>query len=82
MPEVKLPVTISNLVQWAGLLVAASIAWAVLDNRVSVQASRIEDHESRLRTIERDFLVAFGELKGEFQGVKTRLSAIEKAVKP
>lgn len=46
------------------------------------QSRMLEDHESRLRTIEKDFLIAFGELKGEFQSVKTRLTAIEKAVKP
>lgn len=46
------------------------------------QSRMIDDHEARIRTIEKDFLIAFGELKGEFQSVKTRLTAIEKAVKP
>lgn len=67
----------------AGILLVA-VGASHQSNSSSIDALMVghADHEARLRTIEKDFLVAFGELKGEFQSVKTRLTAIEKAVKP
>lgn len=72
----KIPVSV--LIQVAVFIGTVGV-WYANDQ---AQSRQLDDHETRIRTIERDFLVAFGELKGEFQSVKTRLTAIEKAVKP
>lgn len=70
--------TVGVLIQIAVFIGTVGV-WYANDQ---AQSRMIDDHEARIRTIEKDFLIAFGELKGEFQSVKTRLTAIEKAVKP
>lgn len=70
-----------NILQVIGMIVAGVIAFSVLQSNVNAHGKTLDDHESRLRVIERDFLMALGEIKAEFQSVKSRLTAIEKAVK-
>lgn len=71
-------ISVPVLIQIAVFIGTVGVWWA----NDQAQSRTLEDHEARLRTIEKDFLIAFGELKGEFQSVKTRLTAIEKAVRP
>lgn len=76
-----MPNNVAEMFKLGAILVAITVTFSVVQSNVNSLMKITEDHESRLRVIERDFLVALGEIKAEFQSVKSRLTAIEKAVK-
>lgn len=76
-----MPNNVAEIFKLGAILVAITVTFSVVQSNVNSLMKIAEDHESRIRVIERDFLVALGEIKAEFQSVKSRLTAIEKAVK-
>jgi hypothetical protein len=54
MPEIKQQITTGNLLQIGAMLVALSLGWAALDARGASAQKSIEDHELRLRSLERE----------------------------
>ncbi len=54
MPEIKQQITTGNLLQIGAMLVALSLGWAALDAQGASAQKSIEDHELRLRSLERE----------------------------
>ena len=54
MPEIKQQITTGNLLQIGAMLVALSLGWATLDAQGASAQKSIEDHELRLRSLERE----------------------------
>lgn len=56
LPEFKSQITVGNLIQIGAMLAALAIGWAAMDARSQAASAAIADHESRLRTLERDVI--------------------------
>lgn len=96
MSETKHQFTADLALKAGGVLAAVSVAWAVMDSRGQAAQKTLDDHEIRLRAAERsvhelrqDYLTGvlgikgdIGALSGDLGVVKSRLTGIEKAVKP
>ena len=54
MPEIKSQITTGNLIQIGAMLVALSIGWAMMDARGTAASKSIDDHEVRIRQLERE----------------------------
>ena len=74
MPEIKQQITTGNLIQIGAMSVAVAIAFAVVQSNVATLAKAADDHEYRIRTMEREIAV-------ELTKINTKLGSIEKAVK-
>jgi hypothetical protein len=72
---------LSEYLKIGAIVVAISGSFYVMNANIQALMKVTDDHESRLRVIEKDFLMALGDIKAEFQSVKSRLTAIEKAIK-
>ena len=70
MPEVKNQITSGNLIQIGVMLVALATGWAALDARSGANARAIEDHETRLRTLERDVLSGLTRIDGRLARIE------------
>lgn len=75
MPEIKHQITSGNLIQIGVMLVALALGWAAIDARSAATATMVQDHEARLRTLERDVLSGLTRIDG-------RLSRIEGGARP
>lgn len=56
IPEYKSWITAGNVIQIGAMLVALTIGWAAMDARSQAATAALADHESRIRTLERDVI--------------------------
>ena len=56
MSEMKNQITTGNLLQIGVMLVALAAGWAAMDARGQAANAALADHETRLRTLERDVI--------------------------
>jgi hypothetical protein len=74
MPEYKNQISSGQLFQIGVMLVAMAAAWTVIDTRSQASVAQIIDHETRLRSLERDVL-------GGLARIEERLIQLEKTMK-
>lgn len=74
-PELKNWITSGNFMQIGAMLVALGAAYAAIDNKIASAMQIGNDHEIRIRALEKEIAV-------ELSKISTKLGIIERAVKP
>lgn len=72
MPEIDNKITSGNLLQVVAMLAAVIIAYATLDARSQAATQKVDDHEERIRLLEKEVLSGIAR-------IDARLSDIERS---
>lgn len=75
-------------IQLGAYIVALAIGWGVMKSNNAASAQSLSDHETRIRTLEKDnhdlrreTLLAISETKSEIRGIKIILGTVSKHMK-
>jgi hypothetical protein len=70
MPDIKLN---DGMMKLGALVVGLALAWAALDARSQAASEELQDHETRIRTLERDVMPGIAR-------IEQRLIQLERAM--
>lgn len=67
MPEIKNQITLWNLIQIGAMVVAVALAWGSTSNTQAGHAKSIDDHEARLRMLEKSIPASLARIETKLE---------------
>lgn len=62
------------------VLISTLVAFTMVQAQTAQHNLTLIDHENRIRAVEKETIIVFGDIKGDLSTLKARLTSIEKAI--
>ena len=72
MPHIENKITMGNILTIVVLMISLAVAWGSLQSQVAQAETQVDDHEARLRVLERDVVQGLARIDERLSNIEAQ----------